>query len=187
MKVSATALPGVLLLEPDVYRDARGWFAETWRAERHAAHGLPERLVQDNLVASGARVLRGLHLQHPEGQGKLVQALVGAIFDVAVDLRRGSPTFGRWVGERLDAQSLRQLWIPPGFAHGYQVLGEQALVAYKCSAAYRPEHELAVRYDDPQIGVRWPVADPVLSAKDLAAPLLSALDPARLPALVETR
>lgn len=181
MKVVPTALPGVLLVEPRVIPDARGWFAETWRSERYAAHGLPAVLVQDNLVSSGSRVLRGLHLQHPEGQGKLVQVLVGAVFDVAVDVRRGSPTYGRWVGERLDDRNHRQLWIPPGFAHGYQVLGDGALVAYKCSAPYRQESELTVRFDDPALGIPWPVADPVVSEKDRAARRLAEIDPSRLP------
>lgn len=181
MKVTPTDLPGVLLVEPRVIADARGWFAETWRAERYAAHGMPAALVQDNLVASGPRVLRGLHLQHPHGQGKLVQVLVGAVFDVAVDVRRGSPTYGQWLGVRLDDQNHLQLWIPAGFAHGYQVLGEQALVAYKCSAPYRQESELAVRFDDPALGIVWPVPDPVVSEKDRAGRCLAEIEPSRLP------
>ena len=181
MNVVPTALAGVLVLEPHVHRDERGWFAESWQRERYAAHGLPADFVQDNLAASGRGVVRGLHFQHPGGQGKLVQALAGEILDVAVDVRVGSPTFGRHVGVTLSEANHRQLWIPPGFAHGYCVVGERALVAYKCSTPYRPEAELGVRYDDPDLGILWPVAAPVVSEKDRAFPRLRDLDRARLP------
>jgi dTDP-4-dehydrorhamnose 3,5-epimerase len=182
MKVLATALPEVLLLEPRVHEDARGWLLEAWQREGHAALGLPHAFAQDNLVESRPGVLRGLHLQHPQGQGKLVAALAGAVLDVAVDLRVGSPRFGRHAAVRLAADERRQLWIPPGFAHGYCVLGEvPALVSYKCSTAYRPEQELVLRWDDPDLAIAWPLAAPLLSAKDAAAPLLRAFDPARLP------
>ena len=182
MIVRPTALPGVLCFEPAAFTDARGWFSETWRGERYAEHGLPPSMAQHNLAWSRARVLRGLHLQHPQSQGKLVQTLVGAVFDVAVDVRTGSPTFGRWVGEELSAQNRRQLWIPPGFAHGYCVLSQESLLSYLLTAPYRPEHELALRYDDPRLAIAWPVADPLVSAKDLAAPRLEDLPAGRLPA-----
>lgn len=182
MNVRATALPGVLVLEPEAHVDARGWFSEAWRGERYAAHGLPAVMAQQSLAWSRSRVLRGLHLQHPAAQGKLVMALAGEVYDVAVDVRRGSPTFGRWVGEVLSAENRRQLWIPPGFAHGYCVPGEPALVSYLLSAPYRPADEVALRHDDPALAIAWPVRDPVVSAKDRAAPRLADVPPERLPA-----
>lgn len=181
MRAFPTALPGVLLLELRVHEDERGWFAESWQRERYAALGVPSEFVQDNLAQSGRGVLRGLHLQHPGGQGKLVQALEGEIFDVAVDVRVGSPTFGRHVGVTLSVANHRQLWIPAGFAHGYCVVGERALISYKCSTPYRPDAELGVRFDDPAIAIPWPVTSPVVSAKDRAFPRLKDIDPARLP------
>lgn len=177
------ALPDVLLLEPRVLRDARGHFLESWSAERHAAAGLPASFAQDNVSYSGRGVLRGLHLQHPDDQGKLITVLRGEIFDVAVDVRRGSPTFGRWVGERLDGVHARQLWIPPGFAHGFVVTGDEALVTYKCTAPYRPASELTIAWNDPTLAISWPVdGSPVLSERDAAAPRLDALLD-RLPSL----
>lgn len=182
MKVTPTALPEVLLLEPEVHRDARGWLLEAWRADRVPDLRLPAAFVQDNLVESAPGVLRGLHLQHPGAQGKLVQALAGEIFDVAVDLRRGSPTFRRWVGVPLAAREPRLLWVPPGFAHGYAVTGSApALVLYRMTTPYRPDAEVSVRFDDPDLHVRWPLAVPTLSAKDAAAPWSRDLDPERLP------
>ncbi len=182
MKVLQTEIPGVLVIEPRVHGDARGWFMESWQERRYAEAGLPGRFVQDNLAFSRHGILRGLHAQHPHGQGKLVQVLAGEVFDVAVDIRRGSPTFGRWTGVLLSAENHRQLWVPPGFAHGYLVTSESALFAYKCTDFYHPEHELAIRWDDPDIGIDWPVVGPPrLSEKDRDAPLLRELDPARLP------
>lgn len=207
MKVATTDLPGVLLFEPDLHGDDRGALAETWHAERYAAHGVPTEFVQDNVVWSLPGVLRGLHLQHPGAQGKLITALGGEVYDVAVDVRVGSPTFARWVGVALSGANRRQMWIPAGFAHGYCVPGRDgALLAYKMSAPYRPENELTLRWDDPGLGIRWPERlDPAsrprgpktvgsrepatgpgarawnLSAKDAAAPLLATVDRARLP------
>ncbi|GAB4263307.1 MAG: dTDP-4-dehydrorhamnose 3,5-epimerase [Thermoleophilia bacterium] len=185
MRVVETELPGVLLVEPRVFGDERGYFLETYQARRYAEAGIPGPFVQDNLSFSRRGVLRGLHYQHPHGQGKLVWVLQGEVFDVAVDIRRGSPFFGRWVGVRLSAENKRQLWIPPGFAHGFCVVSETALFAYKCTDYYAPEAEGAVRWDDPALGIDWPVADPVISAKDAAGLRLAEIPPERLPAYGE--
>ncbi len=185
MEAIATDLPGVLILEPPVFRDDRGAFRETWRRERWAAAGLPERFEQDNLSASRPGVLRGLHYQHPNPQGKLVSVLAGAVFDVAVDIRVGSPTFGRWVGVELSAENGRQLWVPPDFAHGFVVTAVGgdgvALFAYKCTTVYDPTAEGSIRWDDPAIGIAWPVASPSLSPKDAGAPTLAEVAEGRLP------
>lgn len=182
MRVRETAIPGVLLIEPEVFGDARGWFMESWRRDRYAAAGLPADFVQDNQAFSQRGVLRGLHAQHPHGQGKLVQVLDGEVFDVAVDIRAGSPWFGRWVAATLSGENRHQFYVPPGFAHGYYVLSEAALFSYKCTETYHPETEFGVRWDDPSIAIDWPLAgEPTLSAKDAGAPLLSELDPSRLP------
>ena len=185
MKVQPTRLPEVLLLEPDVHVDARGWLTETWHEERHAALGVPRAFAQDLLAQSAPGVLRGLHLQHPTGQGKLVTVLAGGVLDVAVDLRVGSPRFGKHASVHLVAEEHRQLWIPPGFAHGYCVVGERvALVSYKCSAPYHPEHELAVRWDDRSLAIDWPVPRPLVSDRDAAAPLLDQIPKEKLPRYV---
>ena len=182
MNVASTALPEVLRIEPAVKGDERGWFFEAWHAERYAAHGIGDAFVQDNVSCSTRGVLRGLHLQHPHGQAKLVSVLRGAVLDVAVDVRVGSPRFGRWAAEELSDENRRQLYIPPGFAHGFLVLSENALVSYKASASYRPECELAIRWDDPDLRIEWPVElAPTLSARDAAAPTLAAIPRARLP------
>ena len=183
MRVEPTELPGVLILEPKVFGDARGFFTETWHARRYAEAGLPEAFVQDNLSFSQRGVLRGLHYQNPHGQGKLVYVLQGTVFDVAVDIRVGSPTFGRWIGVTLSAENRRQFWVPPGFAHGFCVTSETALFAYKCSDYYAPEHEGSVLWNDPAIGIAWPVESPTLSAKDAAALRLAEVDRARLPSV----
>ena len=186
MNVIETVLPGALIIEPKVWGDARGFFFETWHAERYERIGLPTAGPQENLSMSRRGVLRGLHLQHPHAQGKLCQVFMGEVFDVAVDLRRGSPTFGRWVGVTLSAENKRQFWVPAGFAHGFLVTGESALFAYKCSDYYHPETEFSVRWDDPALGIDWPLADlgvPELSQKDQAAPLLSEIPAERLPAI----
>ena len=187
MKVERTALPGVLILEPKVFGDARGFFMETWNRSRYAEGGLPGEFVQDNVSYSRHGVLRGLHYQSPRAQGKLVHVLEGEVFDVAVDVRVGSPTFGRWAGATLSAQNRRQLWIPPGFAHGFCVTGETALFCYKCTELYAPEHEGSILWNDPAIGIAWPLEHPTLSAKDAAAPPLAAVSPARLPTLTGER
>jgi dTDP-4-dehydrorhamnose 3,5-epimerase len=155
-----------------VFRDDRGSFVETRHQRRYHEAGLPERFVQDNQSASVAGVLRGLHAQHRRPQGKLVRALSGAIFDVAVDIRRGSPTFGRWVGVELSDLNQRQLWVPGGFAHGFCVLGEAAQVAYKCTDFYDASDEIGVVWDDPDLAIDWPIAAPRTSAKDAALPRL---------------
>ena len=169
MQVAPTAIADVLLVQPQVHADARGYFTETFHAERYAQPGIAGPFVQDNLSFSRRGVLRGLHYQWPNPQGKLVSVLQGEVFDVAVDIRRQSPTFGHWVGVRLSAENHRQLWIPPGFAHGFCVTSEAALVAYKCTALYAPDCDRAIRWDDPDIGIEWPTATPELSDKDAAA------------------
>jgi dTDP-4-dehydrorhamnose 3,5-epimerase len=181
MNVTETALPGVVVIEPKVFGDSRGFFLETFSAARYEAAGVSGPFVQDNLSFSARGVLRGLHIQHPHAQGKLVSVLSGEVFDVAVDVRVGSPTFGKWVGERLSGENRRQLWLPPGFAHGFVVTSAGALFAYKCTAYYRPETELSLRWDDPRIGIEWPMSDVTVSAKDAAGALLDAVPLDRLP------
>jgi dTDP-4-dehydrorhamnose 3,5-epimerase len=163
-----TELPDVILIEPAVFEDARGFFMETWHAEKFRAAGLDRAFVQDNHSGSVRNALRGLHYQLGRPQGKLVRVVVGEIFDVAVDLRRSSPTFGRWTGMALSAANRRQLWVPEGFAHGYYVASERAEVIYKCTDVYVPEEERTLRWDDPDVGVEWPLGaePPVVSAKD---------------------
>jgi len=176
MKVTATALPEVLIIEPRVFGDARGFFTESWSEKVfNEAVGQPVRFVQDNHSRSASGVLRGLHFQlPPHAQGKLVRCVSGAVFDVAVDLRRSSPNFGRWQGVELSADNHRQLWVPPGFAHGFLVLSETADFLYKTTDTYAPQAEGAVRWDDPAIGIQWPELGqaPLLAEKDLKAPLL---------------
>ena len=167
MKFRETELPGVLVIEPVVHRDPRGFFVETYRADRYAEAGIATNFVQDNESRSVRGTVRGLHAQLRRPQGKLVRVLEGAIFDVVVDIRRGSPTFRKWVGVRLSAEAFDQIWVPPGFAHGICVLSDAARIAYKCTDFYDPEGELRLLWNDPEIGVEWPVADPILSDKDL--------------------
>ncbi len=182
MKVIETTLPGVLIIEPRVFGDERGYFMETYRASAYAELGIPQPMVQDNQSFSRKGVLRGLHIQHPRAQGKLVQVLVGEVFDVAVDIRRGSPHFGRWAGVSLSAENKRQFWVPPGFAHGFLVTGESALFVYKNSDYYSPETEFSVRWDDPGIAIEWPLdGAPELSEKDTNALCLKDLPLDRLP------
>lgn len=186
MKVQQTDIPGVLVFEPRVLGDDRGFFMETWQRERYAEHGVPGGLVQDNMALSHHGVLRGLHVQYPNSQGKLVQVLHGEVFDVAVDIRRGSPSFGRWVGVHLSGQNKRQFWVPEGFAHGYYVLSEEASFGYKCSDYYYPKNELSVLWNDPAIGIEWPLdGEPLLSEKDRGALPLADIDPERLPTYVD--
>lgn len=182
MKVTATELRDVLLIAPRVVGDARGWFFESWQRERYAEVGIVGDFVQDNQSFSGRGILRGLHIQNPFGQGKLVQVIQGEVFDVAVDVRRGSPDFGRWTGARLSGENKHQLWVPKGFLHGFSVLSDAALLSYKCTELYHPETEFAVRWDDPDIGIDWPGAGrPLLSDKDRDAPLLRDIPATRLP------
>lgn len=177
MNVIPTSLPGVLLLEPRVFADERGFFFESFNARAfREATGVDPAFVQDNHSHSVRGVLRGLHYQIEQAQGKLVRAATGEVFDVAVDLRRSSPTFGRWEGFLISAQNRRMLWLPPGFAHGYLVLSQAADFLYKTTDYWAPQHERCLRWDDPAVGVRWPLpggAAPVLSAKDRAGALLA--------------
>lgn len=173
MNVIETALPGVLLLEPKVFGDARGFFLESWNRQTFAGLDLDVDFVQDNHSRSAKGVLRGLHYQLNEPQGKLVRVVSGAVFDVAVDLRKSSPHFGKWVGFELSAENRRMLWIPQGFGHGFLVLSEAADFLYKTTAYYAPQWDRGVRWNDPDIGVQWPLeSEPKLSAKDAVAPLL---------------
>ena len=175
MKVSETEIPGVLLIEPDVYADARGHFLETFRAERYEAAGIPTAFVQDSLACSRRGVLRGLHFQAPKAQGKLVHVVSGEVFDVAVDLRRDSPTHARWTAHRLSSDNQLQLYIPPGFAHGFVVTSDEALFLYKATEAYDPDGQRAIRWNDPDLGIEWPIDEPILSDADANAPLLREL------------
>jgi len=178
MKVTPTALPEVLLLEPRVFGDDRGFFMESWNARTFGeATGLDVTFVQDNHSYSTRNVLRGIHYQVVRPQGKLVRAVTGAVFDVAVDLRRSSPTFGRWVGVELSAQNRLQMWIPPGFGHGFVVVSEAADFLYKTTDYWIGEHDRTVRWNDPALAIDWPLqGEPVLAAKDAAAPLLDAAE-----------
>lgn len=187
MKIIETSLPGVLCLEPKVYGDARGFFFEAWTQSALRSTGIDPVFVQGNASGSARCVLRGLHYQWPSNpQGKLVSVAVGEVFDVAVDVRRDSPHFGRWMGEVLSADNRRTLWIPPGFAHGFVVLSEFARFNYLVTAPYDPIAEVSVRWDDPAIGINWPIQQPVLSAKDAAAPLLADVPMDWLPLCVAT-
>jgi dTDP-4-dehydrorhamnose 3,5-epimerase len=176
MKVEPAAIPDVLRIEADVFRDERGFFSETWHAQRFRDAGLDLAFVQDNHSHSVRNVLRGLHYQVERPQGKLVRVVAGEIFDVAVDLRRSSPWYGRWVGELLSADNRRQLWIPPGFAHGFYVTSAMADVVYKCTTVYAPALERTLRWDDPALAIKWPLgaSPPLVSAKDAAGLALDA-------------
>lgn len=175
MKFTETELPGVILVEPDVHGDDRGFFLETYHAKKYAEGGITEVFVQDNHSRSRRGILRGLHLQLKHPQGKLVRAVEGEVFDVAVDVRRGSSHFGRWLGVTLSAENFRQLYVPPGFAHGFLVTSEAAQFEYKCTDLYHPEDELSLAWNDPAIGIAWPNANPALSQKDADAGTLAAL------------
>ena len=180
MKVLQCDIAGLLIIEPDVHGDARGYFLETWHEQRYREAGLETHFVQDNLSLSRRGILRGLHFQNPGAQGKLVSVLEGEVFDVAVDLRRSSPTFGRWNGLKLSGETKRQFYIPPGFAHGFLVLSETALFHYKCTMPYSSKDELTLAWDDPEVGIRWPEKNPILSAKDQRGMHLRELPPDRL-------
>jgi dTDP-4-dehydrorhamnose 3,5-epimerase len=180
MKVTELRLPGVLLFKPRVFRDERGFFMESWNEERYTDAGLEVSFVQDNVSFSHHGVLRGLHFQNPMPQGKLISVLQGTVWDVAVDLRVESDTFGRWVGRELSAENAEQLYVPVGFAHGFVVTSETALVCYKCTNPYAPDHERSLRWDDPEVAIDWPVESPILSHKDAEAPLLREIHPEQL-------
>ena len=177
MKVETTPLEGVLLITPQVFGDDRGFFMETFNAAKTADQGLPELFVQDNHSRSSKGVLRGLHYQYPQWQGKLVRAISGEIFDVAVDIRQDSQTFGQWFGAYLNDENKQQLYVPPGFAHGFCVTSDIADVAYKCTSDYQPEQDVGIRWDDPEIDVDWPIKEPLISDKDAKAPLLKDTEP----------
>jgi dTDP-4-dehydrorhamnose 3,5-epimerase len=181
VKTIETGISGLVILEGEAHGDARGYFRELWKASRYAALGLPGRFVQCNVSRSGAGVIRGLHYQFPKPQGKLVSVLEGSIFDVAVDIRRNSPTFGQWAGVELSAGNHRQLYVPEGFAHGFCVLGDSAVMHYFCTAEYSQECDAAVAWNDPDIGVKWPIKASTLSAKDQDAPRLRNVAPENLP------
>jgi len=174
VNVETTPLPGVLLVTPRVFADSRGFFLETFHQEKYAAHGITGPFVQDNWSHSVKDTLRGLHFQNPHAQGKLVGVTRGAVFDVAVDVRVGSATFGKWFGCELSDSNRRQLWIPPGYAHGFCVLSEHADFLYKCTALYAPDCEQSILWNDPTLAIDWPTRSPLLSARDLQAPSLSA-------------
>lgn len=173
MKVSETALPGVLVIEPRIFSDDRGRFYEIHQSPRYAEAGILASFVQDNCSRSRRGTLRGLHYQEPQPQGKLVTVISGAIFDVVVDIRRGSPTFGKWIAEELTDENGRQIWIPPGFAHGFCALSDQTDVFYKCTEVYVPSADRSILWNDPDIGIQWPIESPLLSPKDARAPCLA--------------
>ncbi|QUV99399.1 dTDP-4-dehydrorhamnose 3,5-epimerase [Chloracidobacterium sp. MS 40/45] len=177
MNFIPTELPGVILIEPKVFRDERGFFLETYHASRFAQAGLEVTFVQDNHSRSVQGTLRGLHAQWRRPQGKLVRVIAGEIFDVVVDIRLDSPTFGRWLGVRLSAENFRQLYVPPGFVHGFRVVSDVAEVLYKCTALYDPGDEIGVVWNDPEIGIDWGIESPLLSEKDRRLPTLRALVP----------
>ncbi len=175
MNVRETPLEGVLLVEPKIWGDPRGYFVELWQADRYGSHGVPRQFLQDNISFSRKGVLRGLHFQNPSAQGKLVFPLEGEIFDVVVDVRKRSPTFRKWFGVKLSSETKQQIWVPEGFAHGFVVLSEKALVVYKCTDTYNAKTEWGVAWNDPELGIDWPVTDPILSEKDRVYPKLSEL------------
>ena len=181
MNIIKTNLPGVILIEPDSFSDNRGFFMETYQKTRYQSVGITCDFVQDNLSFSIQGTLRGLHYQYPNEQTKLVQVIQGEVFDVAVDIRRGSPTFGKWTGATLSAENKRQLHIPEGFAHGFCVTSQAALFVYKCSDYYSPENEHGILWSDPDIGIQWPIASPLLSTKDQDYPCLKDIQETQLP------
>ncbi len=181
MRVIETPLPDCKLIEPAVFGDSRGMFYESWNRQRFAEAGLDFEVVQHNVSISARGVLRGLHYQWPNAQGKLVSVLEGEVYDVAVDIRRGSPHFGRWAAVVLNAENRRHFWIPPGFAHGFAVTSERAVFSYLCTAHYDRAADASIRWDDPQLAIDWPLAAPELSDKDQRAPLLADMPSERLP------
>lgn len=181
MNIVSTDIDGVLIIEPDVFKDNRGFFLETYQKKRYAAAGINSDFIQDNLSYSVRGTLRGLHYQLPNAQAKMVQVLKGEIYDVAVDIRRGSPSFGQWIGVHLSDDNKRQLFIPEGFAHGFCVLSETALFIYKCSDYYTPESEKGILWSDPELDINWPVNDPILSEKDGRYICLSKVEYENLP------
>ncbi len=181
MRVIETTLPGALILEPQVFGDARGYFYESYNEAKYRAAGVDHRFVQSNVSRSARGVLRGLHYQWPNPQGKLVSVIEGEVYDVAVDIRRGSPNFGKSVGVMLTADNHRHFWVPEGFAHGFCVLSEFATFSYQCTALYDPKADAGIRWNDASLGIDWPISAPLLSDKDSRTPLLQDVDPERLP------
>ena len=182
MKIIQTELAGCLVIEPTIYRDTRGLFFENWHAERYAREaGIARQFVQSNVSCSQQGVLRGLHYQWPQPQGKLVSVLQGEVYDVAVDIRRGSPQFGRSTAVLLSGTTHRQFWIPEGFAHGFAVVSDEAIFSYSCTDVYQKEYDACVRWNDGALAIDWPIANPLLSDKDAAAPLLAQIPAERLP------
>lgn len=181
MKVIETSLPGCIVIEPQVFSDERGDFFESFNCDRLARHGLAPKFVQGNVSTSKAGVLRGLHYQWPKPQGKYLSVIEGEIWDVAVDIRKGSPAFGKWAAVLMNGENRRHIWIPPGFAHGFVVLSERATVSYLCTETYDRGADAGIRWDDPRLAIDWPVADPLLSDKDARAPLLGEVAEDRLP------
>ena len=187
MQIQETKLPGVLSIDPKVFGDERGYFFESFRQQAYSEAGICGPFVQDNISFSQKGILRGLHFQHPRGQGKLVQVISGMVFDVAVDIRVGSGTFGQWVGEELSGENNRQLYIPAGFAHGFCVLSDGAIFSYKCTEYYEPSSEVGVIWNDPDIKIDWPINEPMLSAKDSELPLLKDIAEENLPRIEESQ
>lgn len=187
MRFSETSLPGCILIEPQVFSDPRGYFYESYNRDRFVANGLDLSFAQVNVSRSVRGVLRGLHYQWPNSQGKLVSVLEGEVWDVAVDIRRGSSSFGQWMAATLSADNKRQLWIPAGFAHGFATLSETALVAYQCTATYDRDADASIRWNDATLAIDWPLASPVLSPKDAAAPFLDVVPHDRLPLFDRTQ
>ena len=181
MKVIETSLPGVVIIEPKVFGDERGFFMETWNKQRYSDAGIPTDFVQDNLSFSRRGVLRGLHFQNPNAQGKLVSVLQGEVYDVALDIRYGSPTFGQWTAIRLSSENRRQFYVPEGFAHGFCVTSETALFSYKCTDLYNQQAEGSILWNDPDLGIEWPVETPELSGKDCEGMRLRDFPIAQLP------
>lgn len=181
MRILETGLDGVVIIEPRVHGDDRGYFLESWKASVYGAHDLPASFAQANVSRSAKGVLRGLHYQYQRPQGKLVSVMVGRIFDVAVDIRPGSASFGHWAGSELSADNHRQMYVPEGFAHGFLVLSDYALFHYHCTAEYSPEHDAAIAWDDPEIGIKWPCRPQTISGKDRLAPQLQDVPADRLP------
>ena len=175
MRVEQTSIPGVLIIEPDVHRDGRGYFVETYRADKYLQAGIADAFVQDNQSRSAGGTLRGLHLQLKQPQGKLIRVIEGEIYDIAVDVRRGSATFGQWVAVTLSGENFRQCYIPPGFAHGFYVVSAVADVEYKCTDVYDPTGELGIAWNDPVLAIPWPNPAPILSARDQNHPTLAAV------------
>jgi len=184
MKVIETALPGALILEPQVFGDSRGFFYESYNEAKYRGAGVDHRFVQSNVSRSARGVLRGLHYQWPNPQGKLVSVLEGEVYDVAVDIRRGSPTFGRSIGVMLTADNHRHFWVPEGFAHGFCVVSDFATFSYQCTALYDPKADAGIRWNDAALGIDWPISAPLLSDKDGRTPLLEDVPPERLPVYV---